>query len=112
MEAIAMHGPGMLAPLPDIIRWLDKHDEVTKLNRHLSEKTGPVTSYDTKLHREWFKLMKHSPVYTWDNTILQPLGQHRSGWNGVLYTPDGHRVEQGWVACEQCEGGKHWRRAL
>jgi spore coat polysaccharide biosynthesis protein SpsF len=126
VRAVSEKGPGMLAPLDEVVRWLDKHDEVAALNRHRVERTGNIASYPPDLHREWYKLMKDSPVWTWDNKLVEsPVGRKGApvccdncglllGW-GL----DGRFVErrtggiwdEGRLPCINCGEVRVWVRA-
>lgn len=41
------------APLAQVVRYLDAHDEVARLNAHISERTGPLTSFQPGTWAEW-----------------------------------------------------------
>lgn len=127
VQAVDRLGPGLVAPLPDIIRWLDKHDKIAALNRQRVEKTGPVVSYNPDLQRQWYKLMNAAEIITWDNKIIKPLDEKRAGqiccrycgqvlgwgWLGSLYLRanyGGHHINQGRIKCLNCGGVRVWQR--
>lgn len=129
VRAVAEEGPGMLASLPDIIRWLDTRPDITNLNRHRTERTGPAVSYSSELHRSWYRQMTDSPVINWDNELVHPLDQKRAsqiccdgcgrllgyGFNGLLHLrADGLEgaIGEGRITCPNCGTVRVWRRRL
>lgn len=112
---------GMLASVPEIIGFLDQHQEIASLNRNRVEKTGPTISYDYQTQRTWMRAMEGKPVITWDNMIwfppspkAQPVfcqaGQDLIGFamNGILYTRMGYIQGAAYLNCA-CGSGKAWR---
>jgi spore coat polysaccharide biosynthesis protein SpsF len=62
---------GMLAPLPEIINFLDSNQAVAHINRERVERTGMSTyNYDTQ--RTWMHDMEGQSVITWDNMVWGP----------------------------------------
>jgi hypothetical protein len=128
IRAIAERGPGMLAPLEEVIRWLDRHDDVAALNRGRVEKTGPVVSYSPDLQRDWYKLAQGQPIYTWDNDWVAPSNYGSGplannincetcgallGWGidgKIELRETGTLVEAGRVKCGNCKAVRVWRR--
>lgn len=120
-EAVA-HGPGMLAPLAEIVSFLDGNSEVASLNQGRTEKTGPLVSYTHAERREWFRLMRGKPVVDWDDRVWQPpharaLPQFCQsgrclvgfGHQGQLYTKEGHIIAgRARLNCN-CGTGRVWR---
>lgn len=110
---------GMLAPLPEIIAYLDQHMNIARLNRTRVEKTGPSV-YDYNVQRDWMHAMEGKPVVTWSNQIwpapsprAQPVfcqtGQDLVGFalNGTLYTRFGKIRGPAFLECG-CGSGKFW----
>lgn len=117
---------GMMKPLPQIIKHLDKLPDIAKLNRERIEKTGPLTSYVYQQHRIWMSLMKGQPELDWNNKWWRPLSSSQSpmfchrghllGYeqHGILYTKDGEvQLESGKIRCtyKDCGASKYWELA-
>lgn len=117
---------GMLKPLSEVIKFLDKNPEIARLNRERVEKTGPITSYEFDLHRQWVSLMKGKPELDWNDKWWQPKTSdhkpvfcengHLLGYAqyGTLFTRnDEVQLEAGKVACqfEGCESSEIWHLA-
>ena len=127
IRGVVREGPGMLAPLRDVVRWLDVNSHISKINWGLEEKTGPVVSYDHKTKIGWTKLMEGAAVMGWDNHIRQPLNRDRArkiscqgcgefvGWGsrGGFYHRDNERltIREGFIPCPSCVGGVAWTSA-
>jgi len=118
VRAVA-EGPGMLAPLEQIIVFLDAHPDIAQLNRERVERTGPST-YPYSLRRQWHKLMQGQPVLRWDNAWWNPpvagaspvfcgSGACLLGFasKGVLYTREAAIEGQAMVKCP-CGAGRFW----
>lgn len=115
VRAVAEKGPGMLAPVKDVVQFLDKNDTIARLNWGCVEKTGPSVSYASDLKRRWFALMKGKPVYKWDGGYWEPDDSEDSpkfctngscfvGWGmrrtGQIKTKEGHIIEgSAWISC-------------
>lgn len=128
VRAVAERGPGMLAPLNEVIHWLDDNQDVAGLNRHRKEKTGPVISYEPKLQRQWFRLARATPVYTWDDEIVSGSANRKKaspifcdgcnrllgqGFEGRLYLrEDDVIIDTGRVNCPNCGHVRPWRKSL
>ena len=124
VRKIANNGPGMLAPLDEIIKWLDSHHTIATTNIHHVEKTGPSVSHTSAQYREWWGLMRNQPIVTWRNRIYTtPDKRARQifcaantcllGWglNGLLYTTNDSIIQEGFVSCK-CGAGRNWERSL
>lgn len=66
---------GMLAPLRQVVQYLDKADKVRAINASCVEKTGPAISYGYREQRQWAALMADQSFYTWDNRWIEPLNK-------------------------------------
>ena len=122
IKAIA-EGVGMDAQLSDIIDFLDKNDEISRINRERVEKTGPMSSYAYSQRRAWMKAMNGKPVTSWTDTIWKPPGEDATpvfcssgkcmvgyGDSGVLYTKAGDRISgNAFINCT-CGAGKYWKQ--
>lgn len=121
VRVVARDGPGMLAPLEKVIRWLYKHEDVARLNADRVERSGPIRSYNDDQRVGWFRLMRDAKMVTWDNELRIPPKRGQAyqiqcscggllGWGhqGVLYHVDGHEVRDGFVRCAQCGTGLNW----
>ncbi len=119
IRAIA-NGPGMLAPLRDIIQFLDKNPSIACLNHDRIERTGPST-YTYQEKRKWASNMAGKPVLDWDGTIWTPPSNKaypifcRSerchvgfGYNGILYARNAEIRGSAYVKCN-CGAGLVWR---
>lgn len=126
VRAVATQGPGMLAPLQDIIIWLNKNELILAKNRGRVERTGPTVSYDKKVMDEWSALMRGKPTYTWKNELIQDNGLNPrakpvycavcsreigKGEEGMLYYKDAIIVE-GTVICPGCGEPRVWDKAV
>lgn len=121
IKHIAEDGPGMLASVKEIVRWVDNNNWALK-NNGLVEKTGILTSYDYKLRRQWYVLMEGNEVITWNNEVWEPPDEKAPpvfcnasrcflgwGYRGKLHTKEGHILAgPDWVTCS-CGTGRFWR---
>ena len=110
----------MLAPTNEIVSFLDKHDEIAKLNSDRVEVTGPTTySYDVK--REWSKHMRGKNIVCWDDTIWnlphksdEPVfcngGICLLGYahDGTLHRTNGDEIRGNAMIKCKCGAGKRW----
>ena len=64
-------GPGMLAPITKIIRFLDANHELTRINAMRTERTGP-TCYTYEDQRQWTANMRGQPIVSWQNIVWRP----------------------------------------
>lgn len=116
---------GMLKPLKQVIRLLDRESDMSRLNRERVERTG-VSSYEYQQQRDWMNLMKGQPELDWNDKWWRPMGGdqtpifchrgHLLGYAqyGTLYTRDGEtQIEAGKVKCraEGCGSSKYWKLA-
>lgn len=114
---------GMLSPTQDVIRFLDENSEIASINQQRVEITGPLTSYDYQLRRNWMRAMNGKPVVLWDGTVLHipekssPIfcnsGRCLLGYgkNGVLYKRDGDCISgDAFISCS-CGTGRYWKKA-
>lgn len=69
LRALAKH-VSLLAGLERLVQIMDKHPEVTKLNRERVERTGPST-YSYQVHRSWYENMCGKKIVGWDDTEWQ-----------------------------------------
>jgi spore coat polysaccharide biosynthesis protein SpsF len=112
---------GMLAPLPDVTRFLDGHPKVAALNRERVEATGPLTSYEYGQRRAWMKAMRGQPVHAWDGAVWRPPTDDAQpvfckagtcligfGCRGVLHTKNARIRGAAFVQCG-CGVGRTWR---
>jgi spore coat polysaccharide biosynthesis protein SpsF len=112
----------MLAPLSNIVRFLDESHDIVMLNRERVERTGLTASYDYTQKRQWLRLMRGVPVVAWDDTVWQPPDEKAQpifcdsgqcllgyGWGGVLYRKKtGDRVRgRAYLDC-RCGAGRVW----
>lgn len=109
---------GMLAPVPEIIRYLDNNSDVARINRENVEKTG-LSCYDYSTQRKWMKAMEGQIIYCWDGTRWNPPSEKaqpifcRGGIDllgyesdGILHTKIG-RISSGYMSCT-CGSGLFW----
>ena len=110
----------LLAPVSQIVTWLDQHQKVAMLNRLQVEKTGP-SCYNYQTRRSWMALMKGQPIIGWDNKVWQPpsdkavpifckAGQCILGFsdgNGILHTKIGRIAGNAALDCA-CGNGLRW----
>lgn len=116
-------GPGMLAPMRDVIGFLDANPRVAMLNRERVAITGPRVSYDFDKRREWVKEMRGRPIIAWDGSVWEPPDERAQpvfcssgscvvgfGWEGALYLPaDGGTVTgRARLSC-RCGAGRVWK---
>jgi spore coat polysaccharide biosynthesis protein SpsF len=119
VQAVAS-GPGMLAPLKDIIAFLDANQDVALLNHDRVERTGPST-YTYQEKRKWMNSMAGKPVLDWNGRLWTPPStsaypvfcrseQCHIGFahNGVLYTNDAEIRGDAYVHCG-CGSGLVWK---
>ena len=113
-------GPGMLAPLPDILRWLDRHEDIARANRSRVEKTGPST-YPRKVQRKWLYEMKGKPILDWTGEVWEPPSPDAMpiycaagscllgfGDRGALHRPDRTIIKgNAFIQCS-CGTGRVW----
>ena len=115
-------GPGMLAPVPEIIRYLDAHHDLTRINAMRTERTGP-TCYTYEEQRQWTATMRGQPVVSWQDTTWSPPtsksqpvfctgGKCMLGFAeaGVLHTKDAMIRGEAKLKCE-CGSILPWRAA-
>lgn len=115
---------GMLAPLRDVVQFLDKRDRVRNINAQMIEKTGPAISYGYTTLRTWSALMAKESFYTWDNQWVKPLNKKEAtpvycicgvklgdSYNGCLYPVATQAWGMGAMACPMCGTYKVWRLA-
>lgn len=117
---------GMLAPLTEIIKFLDVHPDVARMNTDCQEKTGPLTlnTYSNRQRRDWLLDMIGKPVLNWDGKLIESPGHAATpifctcgqalgwGWRGRLHLPDGSIMDAGFPKCKSC--GllvREWRQA-
>jgi spore coat polysaccharide biosynthesis protein SpsF len=112
---------GMLAPMPEIIKYLDEHPDVVRLNRENVERTG-LTCYDYRTQRAWTKDMVGKDIHCWDGNIWrapddksQPIfcksGMDFLGYanrDGILQAKFG-RIASGYLNCA-CGSGLLWHQ--
>lgn len=111
---------GMLAPLPQVITFLDEHKEVSNLNCMRVERTGLLVSYDYETQRDWMRAMEGKAVVGWNDLVWYPpsskglpvfcmSGQCLVGFalNGVLYTKNARMRGDAFVDCP-CGAGRIW----
>jgi spore coat polysaccharide biosynthesis protein SpsF len=123
VKAVAL-GPGMLAPLKDIIKFLDNNPDIARLNIDCIEKTGPLNlnTYSNKDRRQWLIQMTGKPVMDWDGQTIQPPGKKAApvlcrcgalmgfGASSIFYSRDkAIRMERGHVTCKECGSIRNWR---
>jgi len=114
-------GIGMLAPMLEILGYLDAHPEVAALNRERVEKTGLVASYSYQERRAWMKAAEGQSVVTWDGSIWQPSDARavpiycQSGrcWlgfgsGGTLHGKFGRLQGRALLVCP-CGAGRTWK---
>ncbi len=118
-------GPGMLASIPEINRFLDDHPDIASINSERHERTGPTINYNYRLRRDWFKGMQGKPMVDWQGQVWKPPSLSASpifcangrclvgyGHDGSLYTKEGHCIRgSGRVACG-CGAGKVWKTPI
>lgn len=117
---------GMLKPLVEVIRYLDRNPEIAALNREKVEKTG-VSSYLYQQQRIWMMLMKGQPELDWEGKWWRPMNGeqtpvfchrgHLLGYaqHGVFYSKESEiQIEAGKVKCtaEGCGSSKYWKLAI
>jgi spore coat polysaccharide biosynthesis protein SpsF len=103
---------GMLADVPTIIRFLDEHPEIAKLNHDRVERTG-LTTYDYATQRVWMKQLQGQRIVTWSGQVLCPptdnaqtvfckSGRHFLGYGveGTLHLPNGTQIRNGYIKCD------------
>jgi len=107
---------GMLSPLRDVIRFLDRNPQVARINSDQVEKTGPLNlnTYSNSKRVEWLMSMQGQPVMTWEGEILTPPDKkstpmfcncgHLVGWGieGRLHTRNGSIISSGFPKCDKC----------
>ena len=112
---------GMLAPLREVVQYLDKADQVRTINASCVEKTGPAISYSYQDQRAWASLMASQPFYTWTNEWIKPfsgaesapvycLCGHKLGdtHNGYFYESASLLMGVGVVRCPSCGTPRVW----
>jgi len=115
-------GVGMLAPLLDILAFLDQHQDIAELNRERVERTGPST-YNYEVKRAWMKAMRGQAIVGWDNKVWDVPSKEALpvfcssgqcllglGDKGTLYMKDARITGDAWIDCK-CGpgGGLRWR---
>jgi len=117
---------GMSASLPDVIKFLDKNQDIARLNRERVEKTGPSISYQFQQRRYWLYNMTGKPFLQWDGKWYKPFDKQQSKpiWckcgrvvlgfaqGGALYTVGGETIEQGKTRCRDCGVVRSWDKAV
>ena len=106
----------MLAPLPDIINFLDSNNTIARLNQQRVERTGP-SCYSYAEQRAWMHNMTDQPILDWDGYIWQTADGHgqpvfcRSGQcllgiaqNGILFARSGRFRGSAYLNCD-CGSG-------
>ncbi len=107
---------GMLAPLSEVLKYLDRNPSVALLNQQLIEKSGPtqLATYANADRRTWLRRMIGQPVMTWDGTIITPVSPqavpvfckcgHPVGQveNGRLYLRNRTVIMEGYPRCTNC----------
>lgn len=114
-------GVGMLAPLPDVIDFLDRHPEIANLNHGRIERTG-LTCYSHEQQQAWTQAMFGRPVVDWQDKLWNPPSDHAAPvWcasgrclvgytqSGVIYTRAGKIRGEAYLEC-QCGAGLRWVR--
>ncbi len=111
---------GMLAPLRDVVQYLDKADRVRTINASCVEKTGPAISYSYTDQRNWAQLMASQPFYTWANEWIKPMTKggdpvyclcgYKLGdtSNGYFYQSASLLMGVGVVLCPACGTPRVW----
>ncbi len=123
VKAVGEQGPGMLAPLPEIVKWLDEHPKVAGLNHGRVERTGP-SCYSYRQQRGWITAMMGSAIMDWDDRLWQPPAEQAVpmfcasgqcflgyGHNGVLYSRAGQIRGDAWLSCA-CGAGLRWGQKI
>ena len=118
-------GPGMLASIPEINRWLDSNPDVTALNSMRHEKTGPTINYDYRLRRSWYKAMSGHSIVGWDGQIWDPPTNSATpvfcsnehclvgyGHEGQLFLKDGSCIRGNSRITCQCGAGRIWKNPI
>ncbi len=118
-------GPGMLASIPEVNRFLDDNPDVVALNSMRHEKTGPTISHTYRERRAWYKAMSGKPMVDWQGGVWNPPSPSATpvfcanghclvgyGHDGNLYTKEGHCI-RGYsrIACA-CGAGKVWKNPI
>jgi hypothetical protein len=112
-------GVSMRAPVPKIIEWLDKNQEVARVNHGRVEQTGP-SCYSYETMRSWMQQMTGQPIVTWQDKIWNPpsakaqpvyckSGQCLLGYGdgGVLHSKAGRIKGDAYLNCD-CGSGLLW----
>lgn len=118
---------GMLAPLKDVIQFLDRFPRLAQINTEQTEKTGPLSlkTYSNAKRGQWLKQMQGQPVMGWNGEWVQPPDKRASpvfcncghlvghGWQGRLYLTDGDIINSGVPSCRRCKLlVRTWKKAL
>lgn len=107
---------GMLAPLRDAIRFLDKNPSVARINSDQMEKTGPLnlSTYSNGKRVEWLMSMQGKEIMAFTGETLNPPDKQATpvfcncgnliGWGttGRLHTKDGSIIDEGFPKCKNC----------
>jgi len=123
----AIHGKiGITSSLPSVIKFLDKNEDIARLNRERVEKTGPLSSYQFQQRRYWLYQMTGKPFLQWNGKWYKPFNKEGAKpiWckcgrvvlgfaqGGLLYTVGGEVIEQGKTKCRDCGIVRVWDRAV
>ena len=119
---------GMLAPLKDVIKYLDANPGVARLNSNEVEKTGPLNlnTYDNAHRRRWLMGFSGKPIMTWEGKWIEPPSPHAVpvfcrcgellGYGDrtrlhTLKTTGTHSLmlEHGYVKCRACGAIREWK---
>lgn len=107
---------GMMAPVDEVVKFLDGNPDIARINANRIEKTGPLSlnSYSNSKRRQWLVQMQGKPVMGWDGKITHPPDKRATpifcscghpvgqGWQGRLYLPDGSLMDSGFPKCRNC----------
>ena len=118
---------GMLAPVKEIVRFLDTHPDIAKINSGYAEKTGPLSlnTYSNSQRRAWLMGLVNQKIMTWQGEWITPPGDGAfpvfcrcgnllgHGWEAKLYTRDRAVIlKNGFVRCPNCMAVKEWREEI
>lgn len=62
----------ILGPMPSlsaVVAYLDRRPELTAINAHIRERTGPLTSYSESVRQQWYQLAKAAVPYVSDGEL-------------------------------------------
>jgi spore coat polysaccharide biosynthesis protein SpsF len=117
---------GITSSLPNVIKLLDRNQDIARINRERVEKTGPLTTYHFQQRRYWMYAMTGKPFLQWDGKWYEPFSREGAKpiWckcgriclgfaqGGSLYTVGGEVIEQGKTKCRDCGIVRVWDRAV